>query len=259
MIVTTDAVVLQTRRFRESSKIVTLYTRELGLTSVVARGVMQPKSQSGAVLQPMGHISVVIYLKEGRDLQNLSSAEEKERYGRLLEDLERMSAGLAIVELVKASMHDAERNEPLFEALVDSLRMLNRPETVAQNVVLWFIARLAALLGYALATEHCGVCHQSVGVGESVPFSVAVGAPLCNDDRDSAGYVPLRREIYELLRSVCNRPLPEVAAMPSSQQSRTAVLELLTSFIRYHVDGLRRLNVNHVALKLLGDAGSAGG
>src|SRR5688572_11101322 len=39
----TDAIVLHARRFRESSKIVTLYTREHGKIGVVAKGVMQPR------------------------------------------------------------------------------------------------------------------------------------------------------------------------------------------------------------------------
>ncbi|MEP7219243.1 MAG: DNA repair protein RecO, partial [Bacteroidota bacterium] len=124
MIVKTDSIVLRTRKFRESSKIVTLYTREHGKMSVVARGVVRPKSKYGSALQPMAFLSTNVYRKEGRDLHNLSIAEPLERFNVLSSSLERLSAGMAIVEIVEAAMHDEDRNEPLFEALLAALRTL---------------------------------------------------------------------------------------------------------------------------------------
>ena len=86
MISTSEAIVLQTRRFSESSKIVTLYTRVHGKQSVIARGALQAKSKFGSVLQPMAFLSTTIYRKEGRDLHNLSAAETIERFPMLGSD-----------------------------------------------------------------------------------------------------------------------------------------------------------------------------
>ena len=58
--------------FRESSQIVTLFTREKGKITALARGSRKPKSQFGATLQPMAHIQAIFYYKTTRDLQTLS-------------------------------------------------------------------------------------------------------------------------------------------------------------------------------------------
>ena len=49
-LVTTPAVVLQTYRYSETSKVVRLATRELGVQSAIAKGVLRPKSRFGAGL-----------------------------------------------------------------------------------------------------------------------------------------------------------------------------------------------------------------
>src|SRR5438128_9877861 len=49
-LVTTPAVVLQTYRYSETSKVVRLATRDLGVQSALAKGARRPKSRIGAGL-----------------------------------------------------------------------------------------------------------------------------------------------------------------------------------------------------------------
>ncbi|MBK6759746.1 MAG: DNA repair protein RecO [Ignavibacteria bacterium] len=52
MIVSSEAIVLHSRRFGDSSRIVTLYSAELGKVTVVAKGARTMKSSFGAALEP---------------------------------------------------------------------------------------------------------------------------------------------------------------------------------------------------------------
>ncbi|MBS1914625.1 MAG: DNA repair protein RecO [Bacteroidetes bacterium] len=250
-------MVLQTRRFRESSKIVTFYTREFGKLGAVARGVLQPKNRYGSVLQPMAHLAVLIYRKEGRDLHNLSTAESIERYGVLNSSLERMSAGLSIMEIVNATMHDEDRNDELFDLIVAALRMLNDPEAGPGGVQLWFHVRLASILGYAIAAEQCGVCGEAFDVTlASLPFNLAIGAPLCSEHRESMAYRPVNNGSFAVLRRLLVVEANEAAREMVGIAETTELGDLLTSFIRYHVDGIRKLKARGVAAKVL-DGGPA--
>ena len=128
MIEDTDAIVLSTRRYSESSKIATLYTRSRGKTSVIARGAMQPRNRFGSLLQPFAVLATTIYLKEGRDLQTLSGAETLKRFGVLMRDLERMSVAMELVELVDAVVQGQEPNDVLFETIITkSVRLEESP------------------------------------------------------------------------------------------------------------------------------------
>jgi DNA repair protein RecO (recombination protein O) len=248
----TDAVVLHTRKFRESSKIVTLYTRDHGKIAVIARGVERPKSKFGSVLQPMACISTMIYMKEGRDLQNLSDAEAIARFNGITSSLERMSAGLSIIELVNATVHESDPSPHLFDALIEALRTLNSQEQGEDLVHLWFIIRLATELGYAIRTDECGVCEEPVASGgETVAYSIATGAPLCSEHRESASYRPIGPATLGLLRTLLRAGGEEAAGLGADTGSITELRDALTAFVRYHVEGLRRLNVGNVSVKIL--------
>lgn len=259
MIIKTEAVVLQTRRFRESSMIVTLFSADRGRITVVARGAVRPKSNFRASLHSMAYLSTIIYWKEGRDLQNLSVAEPIERFPRLMDSLERMSSALAMIELVNASVQDEDPNREMFETLVSALRSLNDPTVSETSVTLWFMIRLAGLLGYAVRTNECGICDEPVTAdGTSIPYSLPMGAPLCSEHRESGAYRMLSNDAFSLMAHLRSSDLETACRMVPSMQAGVEVQDSLTSYIRYHVEGLRKLKVGQVAAKVLGESHSSG-
>src|SRR2546429_9389229 len=67
-LVTTPAVVLQTYRYSETSKVVRLATRELGVQSAIAKGALRPKSPFGAGLELLSEGIAQLYFRETREL-----------------------------------------------------------------------------------------------------------------------------------------------------------------------------------------------
>src|SRR2546426_11967018 len=72
-LVTTPAVVLQTYRYSETSKVVRLATRELGVQSAMAKGVLRPKSPFGAGLELLSEGMAQLYFRETRELHTLGA------------------------------------------------------------------------------------------------------------------------------------------------------------------------------------------
>lgn len=253
MIRKTEAIVLGARRFSESSKIVTLYTRDMGRMSVMARGAMRLKNRFGASLQPLSYVSTVIYVKEGRELQNISSAEPVRRFSRLSGSLERMAAGLEVVELVNASIHGEDRNEELFLSIVEAMIALNDPDTDPFSISLWFMNRLAETLGYAMQTEGCGVCSEEASVTEegSVVYSIPAGAPLCAEHRGAAGYRMIASDSFTLMRFLKTCTAMEAGGTKTGRAVTMELRDILRGFLRYHVDGLRKLRAGEISASLL--------
>ena len=52
-LVSTPAIVLRTYRYSETSKIVRLATRDYGVQSAIAKGVLRPRSAFGAALETL--------------------------------------------------------------------------------------------------------------------------------------------------------------------------------------------------------------
>jgi DNA repair protein RecO (recombination protein O) len=74
MIVKTEAIVLKTMKYRDTSKIVTLFTKNYGKLSAVAKGARDRNLRFGSALDSLSHVQVVLYKKEGADLHLLPNA-----------------------------------------------------------------------------------------------------------------------------------------------------------------------------------------
>ena len=116
-IVKTEAVVLSKMDYRDTSSILSVYTKDYGKISVILKGVRNPKSKKGFVAEPLNHLHIIIYRKDSRELQLLSSADLISHFPRIKEDLDRLKYSLAILELVKNLTPDNEVNTRLFNGL----------------------------------------------------------------------------------------------------------------------------------------------
>lgn len=144
----TDAIVLRSMDYRETSQIVTLFTREKGKIAVLAKGSRSAKSQFGATLQPLSHIQAVIYHKPTREIQTLGETSHLSLFTVLRAELDRLVTGMRFVELVQALLQVEEQNEQVFALLVDSLGRLNEAEAGVENLWLFFQIQLASILGF---------------------------------------------------------------------------------------------------------------
>jgi DNA repair protein RecO (recombination protein O) len=159
-IVGQPAIVLHARRWRESSLLVELFTRDHGRVGVIARGTQGPKRQPlRAALQPLQTIQVD-YLQRG-ELATLAQAEAVDGPPRLAGD-----ALLAALYLAELTLRLVPRNDAattLFLRFGDALRGLGGspgtyPGGAVRSATLAWTLRcyerdLLDALGYALPLD----------------------------------------------------------------------------------------------------------
>ena len=75
MIISTNAIVLKTIPYGDTSIICRLFTEKHGKISVIAKGAWGKKKTAGVMLEPMKHIHVQYYNKKTRDIQILKNIE----------------------------------------------------------------------------------------------------------------------------------------------------------------------------------------
>lgn len=152
MIVTTEAIVLRARKQGETSKIVTLYTRDFGKLNVIAKGAREMKSKFGGALEMFALSNVVFYKREKQDALNLlSKAETIDSHAGIMRSLKKMEPAMAIVELVLHAMHDEDANGNLFDLLAGTFRAIARSEEISAPLLqLRFYLRFAREMGFEI-------------------------------------------------------------------------------------------------------------
>lgn len=234
-IVRTEAIVLRSLDYGETSQIVTLFTREKGKLGVMAKGARRPKSSFGATLQPMAYTQVVFYYKPTRTLQTLSESSHVESFHRLRRGLERITVGLRIVEFVEALMETEDPQPTVFALLVRVLRRLNAAGRRVTNLWPYVQLQLAQSLGVAPAVDRDRV--EAVTSKKGM-LSLVDGGVYPDSDRDAAPEEP-RRASRAALRAyaVCARAdLDTVMRLEMSPSVRREVEELVRDFLRYQFD-----------------------
>lgn len=182
MLTKTDAIVIKSMKFRDTSKIVTFYTRRYGKLKGVAKGARQVKSKFGAALEPMTNVSLVLYKKEHRDLQLISQCDIIKAYKKINSEFDRMTVALSVLELINQLAHDEEENPPLYALLVETLDQLERASKNLINLFYAFELRLTGLFGFGPALDACSHCGRQVeefASEGSVTFQLSRGGILC--------------------------------------------------------------------------------
>ncbi len=231
MIVRTDAVVLRSMDYGETSRIVTLLTREKGKLSVMAKGARLPKSRFGSSLQPMSYVQALFYYKPTRGLQTLRESAHVRLFSGIGRDMEKIALGLRMMELLSALMQEEQCLPPVFNLALESLERLDAAEARAANVWPYFQLRLAGLLGFAPAidrevvqalTNDGGVL--TLGAGAIVPIEAAGGGQRASRSALRAFAVFARADLDVAMRM---RLEPAV---------RREVERLIEAYLRYHVE-----------------------
>ncbi|MEI7905950.1 MAG: DNA repair protein RecO [Bacteroidota bacterium] len=246
MIVETEAVVLHSMNYRDTSKIVTLYSRKYGKIKIIAKGAKNQKTNKfGSSLEPMTHSSVVIYKKEHHDLHLLSKSEIVTPLNRIQADSEKMFTGLALIELMNMVMHDEEENEQIFTMLVGSLKAIDAADKNSLNVLLAFMVKMFDQFGFGLSLEACVNCSRKTDENNfpSVLLRLSDGkciCPHCSPDLTTTG-TKISGGLLKSLYYFQINSIEKSSLISFNDTAREDIISILQSFLRYHIDGVRTL------------------
>lgn len=239
-LVTTPAIVLQTYRYSETSKIVRLATRDLGVQSAIAKGVMRPKSKFGAGLEILGEGTAQLYYRETRELQTLGEFELEVLRADLARDVARFAGATALAEVMLKSAPPAAL-PAAYDALVaglDALVAASACDVDAAAIrALW---HLLGVLGFEPALTSCVRDGTPLDPDPTtpVPFSSAEGGAFCPACAPARAPTQLPPQAYRDLVVLGSEegPLPALDAAHAAAHRR-----LVVRFARHHLSEPNKL------------------
>jgi DNA repair protein RecO (recombination protein O) len=235
----TEAVVLHAFDYLESSRIIKLLTRDMGLRSALARGARSSRKRFGAGLDLFVQGTAEIEVKPGRDLDTLSSFDVIRTRGAIGADLERFTGASALAEmLLRFAQHDGDPE--LFDVASDAFdRIASADGDEARTATLGAAWRLLAALGFAPSLDDCNECQRAFADDETVLFSQSAGGAVC-DRCASLARVGRRLPASARLRLGQWVSTPDDGAALSDAEAR-AHQRLLREFVIEHLSDGRPL------------------
>jgi DNA repair protein RecO (recombination protein O) len=188
-LIRTPALIVRSVDVFETSKVVTLFTRELGKVAALAKGARRLKSPFQAALDLLSVCDIVVLHKASEALDLVTEATLVERFDALRRDLAALYAGYYMAELL-ADLTDLHDPHPkLFDAALVTLRHLGDPVLRSRRLLRFELACLREL-GLMPALEACVNCGAIVDTqGDSIAFGLATGGVLCTACRPGQPHV----------------------------------------------------------------------
>jgi DNA repair protein RecO (recombination protein O) len=234
----THGILLRRQDLRETSIILTFYTRGFGKIKGIVRGVRGPRGQfGGAALEIFSLDEIVFYERKRSDIYTISQCDLVEFFNPVRESLERLSYATYMAELLDSVTTLADRNDEAFDLMQSSLKLLCA-DASPKRVARIFEIKILYLMGLMPSMEMCAGCGGKIEADSR--FSIVHGGLVCREcartDRQTQPILPGTAKFIEhVLSSPFDKAARVKVAMPVGKELET----ILRRFLDHHIE--RRL------------------
>lgn len=226
MLIKTEGIVIRTRDYGESHKVVVLFTAERGKLPVMARGAKKPRSRLGAVTQLFTRGHYLCFL--GTGMGTLSQGELIRSHHSIRSDLLLTATAAYLVELLDRLTEEKEPLPALYRLLSSTLDHLEEgtdPDILARI----FELRVLEAAGYRPVLDKCVCCGSA---DRPVRFSVRQGGFLCADclHRDPQT-IPLSETAVRILKLLQRITPDRIGDVRVKAETKAQLERVLRAFI----------------------------
>ena len=231
----TEALVLKSTPMGEAGLIVTLYARDTGKLRAVVRGVRKPTSKMVGHLEPFNRVELALASPRLGGMDTITQAQIIESFNSLKANLEAISRGIYLAELVDGFGTEGSANPELYSLLVDALRTLDDSPEVGL-ALRYFELHLLKCSGFMPELYRCVECREELPPGKHL-FSPEAGGTLC-----SRCYPPGTRimnlsvQALKVLRFLDRTSLPELSKLRIHRGLEEELKNLLSVTVKYWLD-----------------------
>ncbi len=204
MHVTTKAIVLREAAYKESDKILTLLTPDLGKITVRARGCRKKGNGLSAACQML--VWSEMTLSEFRGRWSVSEANIQLEFRSLRSDLDKLALGAYFADVLDSIIQEESLPDELLPLLLNSLYALDQLDRPLAQVKAAYELRCMSLAGFEPLLDGCAVCGREP---EQPRLNLTQGIVHCPECKGEAGEgisMPVSHETLRAMRHIISCP-----------------------------------------------------
>ncbi len=141
----TEGIVLIRRNFSEADRILSIYSKNYGKLSIIAKGVRKIISKKRGSLEIFSHIKFAS--ARGKNLDIITEVEIINSFNTIRDSLDRVAVAYFFMEAVERTTREDEPNDQVYNLTLIYLKRL-RTETKLKKLRMDFIFELLVILGF---------------------------------------------------------------------------------------------------------------
>lgn len=179
-IVEAEGVVTREVKYGDSSRILTVITKEFGKISVLAGGVRTNRSGLLAATQLFSHVSFSLFKGREKSLYKIKGGEILSSFGRIRESLDKTAYASYFCDVTNCVVQENAPEPTQLALLLNTLYLLSEDKLPFEQIKAVFEFRTLAIAGLLPDFTVCRLC----GGRERLSFlDLQEGGALCGDCR----------------------------------------------------------------------------
>ncbi|MCK6557184.1 DNA repair protein RecO [Candidatus Binatia bacterium] len=230
----TVAIVLRSRPYGESDKIVTFLTEDAGKLTGIGKGAQRSRRRFPNCLDPFTRVRLHYRTRPGASLAFLERCDLLQSAGDLI-DPKKFAYGSYLIEIVDQLTVEGHPVRDLFELLRDGLDAL-RAGAATASFLRGFELHLLHRSGYDPQLASCDRCRKDVGTAAAVFLDPHRGGVVCG--RCSAAgqaLVPVTPATLAALCALQDTPLAETRSLPLTGATAHEAGQILGHLLAPHL------------------------
>jgi len=216
MIINTEAIVLKTFSYGETSLISRCFTKDKGKISFIIKGAKSKKNLISSYFQPLSYINIIYKENEKRELQIVSKVSFVQIWIQIPRFLKKVSLAQSILEISDFTL---EKNDPyrnLFSTLIKTFKIFESG-SLDENLVFW---------------------HYECNILSEMGFMIDI-----NDDSFGHGSIKIKSNDYSylIIQKLIQGRLKEINFDSISRKDKKDISKFLYQKLCFYFEGFERL------------------
>ena len=216
MIINTEAIVLKTFSYGETSLISRCFTKDKGKISFIIKGAKSKKNLISSYFQPLSYINIIYKENEKRELQIVSKVSFVQIWTQIPLFLKKVSLAQSILEISDFTL---EKNDPyrnLFNTLIKTFKIFESG-SLNENLVFW---------------------HYECNILSEMGFMINM-----NDDNSGDGSIKIKRNDYSylIIQKLIEGRLMDINFDNISLEHKNNISKFLYQKLCFYFEGFERL------------------
>ena len=236
----TKGIVIKYIDLRETDRILTIFTANLGKVKAVAKGARKTLSKLG------GHLDlfnvVQLELATGRNLETVTGARTIACFPNIRNDLSKTSQVYYMTELIDRLILEEYKDTRIFDLVTATLKILDdddicQGEMAESLVVQAFKMKLLQLLGLAPQLNQCLQCGQTAQPTSDYLFDNRLGGircQTCQSGSNRGTRLPLAA--LKVLRALTRENLIYLSKVDLDSRTLAVVEETMDNYLKFIIE-----------------------
>lgn len=223
-----EGFVLREFTYKESSKIIEVFTKNMGKISIIAKGVLNKKNSNLSSTQRFVKSSYNLY-KSGEKFFGIKDASLIKSYSKSNKNFDIIIYKSAICDLLLRTI-DFDQKELVYGLLDKTFDSFEKASENYLNIFLCFLLKYISFSGFKPNLKECSICGEKINPND-LYFSIAEGGLVCKScRRKNHNMIYLTKEEYLFLLKLLYTPTDEVEKIKVKIEKKK-ILNLITAYV----------------------------